>query len=108
MVGLLDWALHSSTDLLCLMCRWQFVVLGRAPTLWPVSFLLMRCPQFLLGKKVLVNFISSRDGPTKDKQGRDEITQEHYPILWNDGGFLSGLQHNALASLVNFVVCKVN
>ena len=34
------------------------------------------------------------------KQGRDEKTQEHYPLLWNDGVILSGLQHNALAYLV--------
>ena len=51
-----------------------------------------------------------RAGPVKgQKQGRDEKTQEHY-LVRNDGGLLSGLQCNAIASrsLVHFVVCKVN
>ena len=29
-------------------------------------------------------------------------------LSWNDGGLLSGLQHNTLASLVHFVVYKMN
>ena len=52
--------------------------------------------------------IQIRDGPIKrTEQGRDGKTQEHYnyTLLWNDGDLLSGLQRNALVSLVLFVVC---
>ena len=63
------------------------------------------CAKCSLAQK---GFISSRDGPIKStEQGRDEKTQEHH-LVRNDGGLLSGLQHNALAYLVHFVVCKVN
>ena len=61
------------------------------------------------GKKFLkeIHFKLGMDLSKGQKQGKDEKTQEHYPTR-NDGGRLSGLQCNALASLVHFVVCTVN
>ena len=49
------------------------------------------------------SLISSWDGLVKrQKQGRGEKIREHYPSM------REARQHNALASLVHFVVCKMN
>ena len=55
MVGLLDWALHSSTD----SYVWSAVCcLGHGPYI------------LALGGNVLVNFISSREGPVYEGQSK--------------------------------------
>ena len=61
------------------------------------------------GKKFLKETLFQvRDGPVKgQKQGKDQKLN-NTTVLQNNGGLLSGLQHNALSSLVHCVVCKVN
>ena len=49
------------------------------------------------------------DGTVKKDRNKAGMKKlKNTTLLRNDGGFLSGLQRNALASLVHFVVCKVN
>ena len=69
MAGSLDWALHSSTDLLCLTCGRQFVVLGiLAFEFFAKEFF----PIFNKGKVTGTLHFKCRDGPvqrTETRQG---------------------------------------
>ena len=56
-----------------------------------------------MGRK---NFISSKSFTCKkDKNKAGMRKLKHTTLLQNDGALLSGLQRNALASVVHFVVC---
>ena len=49
-----------------------------------------------------------RTGPVKGTETRQGLELKNTTLLRNDGGLLSGLQRNALASLVHFAHNKVN
>ena len=56
------------------------------------------------GKSFWKNYISSRDGAEKSTENKTGLeTLKNPTLLRNDAGPLSGLQRNALASLVHFV-----
>ena len=90
------WELHTHT-----VSNTQHGLLSKLVSL---SILISKSTCVLGGKSFWKNFISSRDGAEKKYTNKTGLESIKNPTpLRNDAGPLSGLQRNALASLVHFV-----